>query len=80
MNYKLTITLALAIGLYGCQQEAEQATATHKTDVAPTTTNVGDAPAAVALVSGIDQSGFDKSVRPQDNLFDSINGGWVKNT
>ena len=23
MNYKLTITLAVVIGLYGCQQEAE---------------------------------------------------------
>ena len=51
MNYKLTITLAVVIGLYGCQQEAEQDTAKHKTETAP-------APAAIELISGIDQSAF----------------------
>ena len=25
MNYKLTITLAILLGLYGCQQETDQA-------------------------------------------------------
>lgn len=73
MNYKLTITLAVAIGLYGCQQEPSQSTAENKPEAAA-------APAAVELVSGIDQSGFDESVRPQDDFFDYVNGSWVQNT
>ena len=73
MNYKLTITLAVAIGLYGCQQEVEQTATEHKTETAPV-------PVAVELVSGIDQSGFDESVRPQDDFFAYVNGTWVDNT
>ena len=73
MNFKLTTTLAVAIGLYGCQQESNQATLAQTADSAP-------APAAIELVSGIDQSGFDESVRVQDDLFDYVNGGWVAAT
>jgi len=73
MNYKLTITLAVAIGLYGCQQEAEQSAAAHKAEPAA-------APAAIELVSGIDQTGFNESVRPQDDFFAYVNGTWVDNT
>jgi predicted metalloendopeptidase len=73
MNYKLTITFAVVIGLYGCQQEAEQTTATHESEAVP-------APAAIELISGIDQSGFNESVRPQDDFFDYVNGTWVNNT
>lgn len=80
MNYKLTISLTVAIGLFGCQQEADQASATHKADSTPTTSSVEAVPAAVELTSGIDQSGFDESVRPQDDFFDYVNGTWVKNT
>jgi len=61
MNYKLTITLAVAIGLYGCQQEPAQSTVENKSEAAA-------APPAVELISGIDQSGFDESVRPQDDF------------
>lgn len=35
---------------------------------------------AQTLGSGIDRSGFDTSVRPQDDLFRAANGQWVKNT
>ncbi len=73
MKYKLTITLAIAIGLYGCQQEAEQVSTTVKAESAP-------APAVVELVSGIDKTGFDQSVRPQDDFFDYVSGTWVANT
>lgn len=73
MNYKLTMTMAVAFGLYGCQQEADQAADAHKAESAP-------APAAIELVSGIDQSGFNESVRPQDDFFDYVNGTWVDNT
>src|SRR5215218_1380252 len=30
--------------------------------------------------SGIDTSAFDRSVRPQDDLFKFVNGGWLKRT
>jgi putative endopeptidase len=30
--------------------------------------------------SGVDRASFDTSVRPQDDLFRSANGGWLKNT
>ena len=32
------------------------------------------------LGSGIDRSGMDKSVRPQDDLYLAMNGAWVRNT
>lgn len=73
MKYKLTITLAIAIGLYGCQQEAEQVSATAKPESAA-------APVVVELVSGIDKDGFNDAVRPQDDFFDYVSGTWVANT
>ncbi|HEX6536442.1 MAG TPA: M13 family metallopeptidase [Gemmatimonadaceae bacterium] len=36
------------------------------------------APAAAQLSSGIDTSTFDHSVRPQDDFFRYVNGGWLK--
>src|SRR5262245_51466037 len=35
---------------------------------------------AQALKSGIDPTGFDKSVRPQDDLFRYVNGAWLTKT
>ncbi|MGH8462153.1 MAG: M13 family metallopeptidase [Stenotrophobium sp.] len=37
-------------------------------------------PAPPPLVSGIDRSGFDASVRPQDNFYEAVNGAWLKRT
>jgi len=34
----------------------------------------------VARRSGVDRSGFDTSVRPQDDFFRYVNGGWIKTT
>jgi putative endopeptidase len=31
-------------------------------------------------LSGIDQSTIDASVRPQDDLYQHVNGGWLENT
>jgi predicted metalloendopeptidase len=73
MNYKLSITLAVVMGLYGCQQETEQASVANETEAQ-------SAPAAIELVSGIDKSGFNESIRPQDDFFDYVNGTWVDNT
>jgi predicted metalloendopeptidase len=80
MNYKLTFTLAALFSLYGCQQEADQAAATAQADngTAQATTEV--TAVTSELVSGIDKSGFDESVRPQDDFFDYVNGTWVKET
>ncbi len=33
-----------------------------------------------SLKSGIDTSGFDKSIRPQDDFFRYVNGAWLKKT
>jgi len=38
------------------------------------------APGGAALVSGIEKAGMDPSVRPQDDLFDAMNGQWLKST
>ncbi len=80
MNYKLTVTLAVAIGLYGCAQESDQAAAEKSAQYSPAPAEVATATVDVELVSGIDQSGFDQSVRAQDDFFDYVNGSWVKNT
>lgn len=39
-------------------------------------TNIA-APQKTALASGIEQTNMDKSVRPQDNFYRYINGGWM---
>ena len=54
-----------------------QTAATTTTTVKSTTTK---STAAKKLGSGIDKSGMDTSVRPQDDLFLAVNGNWVKNT
>ncbi|GAA5129908.1 M13 family metallopeptidase [Thalassotalea piscium] len=47
-----------------------------------TTTKTSEAPALQksALTTGISLANMDKSVRPQDNFYRYINGGWLKNT
>jgi len=80
MKYKLTISLAILVSLYGCQQESEQAV------TAPQA--LPDAAAPVeetvevtnVLTSGLDPSEFSKTIRPQDDLFDYVNGPWIENT
>src|SRR5688572_13633043 len=37
-------------------------------------------PAPPPLVSGLDAATFDKTVRPQDDLFRFVNGGWLART
>ena len=80
MNYKLTITLAVLIGLYGCQQEPEQAVVTPQAEPEAVSTVEEAVAAATELTSGIDQSEFSDTVRPQDDFFDYVNGNWVANT
>src|SRR5699024_3950973 len=41
----------------------------------------GPAPAAPKpLAAGVDVNGFDKSVRPQDDLYRYVNGAWLAKT
>ncbi|MCW8863988.1 MAG: peptidase M13 [Colwellia sp.] len=42
-----------------------------------TTQSSVEAPQKTALTSGIEQANMDKSVRPQDNFYRYINGGWM---
>lgn len=80
MNYKIAIGLAAFISLYGCQQEAEQASVSKTAEPSQQVAAKETAPEVVVLGSGIDKSGFDESVRPQDDFFDYVNGSWLKNT
>ncbi|MGK2925944.1 MAG: peptidase, partial [Lysobacterales bacterium] len=86
MNERLKLALALglasAFGLTACQQQAEEQA------VAETATAESAAPATDAVIadqpktlgSGIDMSGFDTTVRPQDDFFEYVNGKWVAET
>jgi len=80
MNYKLTITLAILVGLYGCQQESEQAAAIAQAEAPATTPAVEIESVATVLTSGIDQSEFSETIRPQDDFFEYVNGPWVEST
>ena len=40
----------------------------------------GSKPVWATDVPGIDRNGFDTSVRPQDDFFLHVNGGWIKST
>ena len=76
----ITILPAVLLGLgalAGCQQQSEQPVAATPTE--PAAAAAPEAAATPALVSGIDESGFDTSVRIQDDLFEAVNGTWVKN-
>ena len=73
MNYRLIATLLLT-GLYGCQQasEPEQATVAE-----PVTQAIAE---TTSLQSGIDTSAFDTTLRPQDDLYQYVNGTWLSET
>jgi predicted metalloendopeptidase len=49
---------------------------------APTAPAMPDDPATppTGLLSGLDLSGYDRSVRPQDDLFRFVNGEWLRRT
>src|SRR6188768_3828962 len=67
---KSLLLLACAASLtVSCSREA--------TPPAPAAT---PAPAAKPLTSGVDVAGIDKAVRPQDDLYKYVNGGWLQKT
>jgi putative endopeptidase len=77
----LVAAVAAALSVAACQPANEENTGAETTasgqDSAPAATAL---PAVAALGSGIDLSGFDTGVRPQDDFFDYVNGKWVAET
>ena len=87
MNTRLKLALATGmtavLGLSACQEQAgkEHSKQAQSGEAAPATgVAVAETSATAELISGIDMSGFDTNVRPQDDLFDHANGKWVKET
>ncbi len=83
MHHRLNLVTAAAMtalfGLSACQQQSEEP-AVSQTTAAEQPVVVTETVAEAVLGSGIDMSGFDTSVRPQDDLFDYVNGKWVDET
>lgn len=86
MNDRLKFAIAAgiiaALGLTACQkteQEDSTPAAVAATADEPEIT-VAQTPATTELGSGIDTSGFDSNVRPQDDFFASVNGKWLAET
>ncbi len=66
----LALSVALALGVAACSpQQSQTETASEKSAVQ-----------AQQLTSGLDMSDFNTEVRPQDDLFTYVNGGWVEKT
>jgi len=66
-----TLAVALSLAFAGSQCFAADAAASAAAPVAA---------APALLSSGLDRSGMDAAVRPQDSLYGSMNGTWLKNT
>ncbi len=60
-----------ALALAACGKKPESPPAAAPSDAAA---------APAALGSGIDKANFDAAVRPQDDLYQAIDGSWLKNT
>lgn len=68
---------SMIAGLSACNDQTEVKTAAP----APASQTTATASAVKqALSSGIDTANFDKSVRPQDDFYSYVNGGWIKST
>ena len=82
MNHRIMAALAIVLGLYGCERQAEPAGETSQYAETTQSTARTAAPAGKPeeLSSGIDFDGIDTGVRPKDDLFDYANGKWVRET
>jgi putative endopeptidase len=70
MQFRWSLPVALALTTL----------AAHAAPAAPEPPAVAVAPAARQLTSGLMLNNFDRSVRPQDDLYRFVNGTWLKNT
>jgi len=82
MNFRFIAALAIALGLYGCERQAEPAPGTGQNAAAEESVAAEQAVVSEArqLGSGIDFDGIDSEVRPQDDLFEYANGKWIRET
>ncbi len=78
-RHKLALLLAItaSLGVTACQQQSGEESETQAAAVSAVPESENAAAEAVVLGSGIDMSGFDHNVRPQDDFFDYVNGKWV---
>ncbi|ATC93359.1 M13 family metallopeptidase [Pseudoalteromonas tunicata] len=74
----LATSVALALGLTGCGEQAKTATATATATKTANTMVVNEAKAA--LVSGIELENIDHAVRAQDDFYQHVNGVWLRDT
>ncbi|MEP6502483.1 MAG: M13-type metalloendopeptidase [Betaproteobacteria bacterium] len=76
-NATFRLAALAAAAALACAAPAGAQTTTTTTITTTTTSATATAPAGA---SGVDRSGMDASVRPQDDLFLATNGNWVKTT
>jgi endothelin-converting enzyme/putative endopeptidase len=83
LNLALVLGVTAALGLTACQQHAEENSG-HETAAAEPAAKPAPAVAEgadpAALGSGINMTGFDTNVRPQDDFYGYVNGKWVAET
>lgn len=79
-----SLLASVALGfLLGACDASDQTAAPASTVTPKTAETVAGAAAqgtAPALVSGLDTPGFNTTVRPQDDLYEFVNGGWLAKT
>ena len=78
MIHRFTVILALASGLFACQQQDVDSKAAN--DLAVNAADEATIAEAIEPVSGLNFDGFDSAVRPQDDLFAAVNGKWIAET
>jgi predicted metalloendopeptidase len=78
--FRPAAALAGVMLLFGCQQHDDSHQTADHTEQEPAAATSPAKTEPGLLASGIDQSGFDTSVRPQDDFFEYANGGWVART
>jgi len=81
----LSITLACTCLLIACDNNSDSMNASknlskESSSAITKETNKDIMPDSVILGSGIDTTGFDKSVRVQDDFYNHVNGTWLKET
>ena len=70
MKFRWSLPLALALTTLAAQAAS----------VAPAPSAAAAQPAVAAPTSGLFLNNFDRSVRPQDDMYRFVNGTWLKNT
>jgi putative endopeptidase len=70
MKFRWSLPLALALTTLAAQAAS----------VTPASSAAAAQPAVAAPTSGLFLNNFDRSVRPQDDMYRFVNGAWLKNT